>query len=285
MQATEPLGHFEHFIFTICRYNPIVIRRILLGLLLFGSMSWGQSVNWSKIESSSDYQIAKEHLADALPNLAIPILEKLLETEGLDTTAKASLLSKLGEAQLRAQKHGAALITLADPLLVKFSAAHIWRGYTLSQLGHYLEAIDSFQKVDRSSLIPRAKLQIAILNIAIGNNDAALTELEQLQKTEDIEIVEEAALRLVSLLLSTGRLEEAEEKLSSLKLSNQRYESYRQFLQGQLELAKKNRIAAVGIFQALLKKTEEENHGLSAPLVHELHLALADSLALDGNTQ
>ncbi len=56
-------------------------------------------------------------------------------------------------------------------------------------------------------------------------------------------------------------------------------------MQGQLELAKKNRIAAVGIFQALLKKTEEENHGLSAPLVHELHLALADSLALDGNTQ
>lgn len=285
MQATEPLGHFEHSIFTICRYYPIVIRRPLLGLLFLGSMSWGQSVNWSKIESSPDYRIAEEHLADALPNLAIPILEKLLETEGLDLTAKSSLLSKLGESQLRAQRHEAALLTLADPLLVEFSAAHIWRGYTLSQLGHYLEAIGSFQKVDRESLIPRAKLQIAILNIAIGNDDAALTELEDLQETEDTEIAEEAALRLVSLLLSSGRLEEAEDKLSSLNLSNQRFNSHRQFLQGQLELAKKNRIAAVGIFQALLKKTEEENHGLPSPLVHELHLALADSLALGGNTQ
>ena len=123
MQATEPLGHFEHFIFTICRYNPFVIRRTLLGLLFLGSMSWGQSVNWSKIESSPDYQIAQEHLADALPNLAIPILEKLLKTEGLDPTAKASLLSKLGETQLRAQKHEAALFTLADPLLL--SLIHI----------------------------------------------------------------------------------------------------------------------------------------------------------------
>ncbi|MDB4726753.1 hypothetical protein OAF66_01155, partial [bacterium] len=108
-----------------------MIRRTLLGLLFLGSMSWGQSVNWSKIESSPDYQIAREHLADALPNLAIPILEKLLKTEGLDPTAKASLLSKLGETQLRAQKHEAALFTLADPLLDEFSAAHIWRGYTL----------------------------------------------------------------------------------------------------------------------------------------------------------
>ena len=285
MPATEPLGHFEHFIFTICRYSLSVIKRTLLGLFFLGSMSWGQAVSWDDIQSSQDYKIAKEHLADALPNLAIPILEELLKTEELAPIAKAELLSKLGETQLRAQKHEAALFTLANPLLVEFSPAHMWRGYTLSQLGHYQEAIDSFEKVERTRLKPRADLQIAILNIAIGYDGAALKGLEELQKTTDVEIQEEASLRLVSLLLASNRLKDADEKLSSLKLSNQRYDSHRQFLQGQLKLAQKNRLAAVGIFEALLNKTEEDNHGLSAALVHELHLALADSRALDGNLQ
>jgi len=279
------LGHFEHLNFRNSRYDWFVIKRILLGIFFLGSMSWGQTVSWTEIQEGRDYRIAKEHLADALPNLAIPILEKLLKTENLDVTAKASLLSKLGETQLRAQNHEAALLTLSNPLLVEFSPAHLWLGFTLSQLGRYQNAIDSFKKVEREILLPQAGLQIAILDAALGNHEAAIIALEDLQTTTNRGIKEEATLRLASLLLASNRLEEAEEKLTELKQTNQRFDSLRQFLRGQLELTKKNRIAAVGIFQALLKKTEEDNHGLSAPLVHELHLALADSLALDGNLQ
>ncbi|MDC0282856.1 hypothetical protein OAK59_02930, partial [Akkermansiaceae bacterium] len=71
----------------------------------------------SKVQQSPEYQAAKKYISDYLPDLAIPRIEKLLTREDLDETARATLLTLLGEAQIRAGTPGIALKTLDNPLL------------------------------------------------------------------------------------------------------------------------------------------------------------------------
>ena len=104
----------------------------LLGLaFLFccSSSLFGEGIALSKIQQSQEYQVAKKYIADFLPDLAITRIEKILTREDLDETARATLLTLLGETQIRAGAPGIAIKTLDNPLLREFSPAHLWRSY------------------------------------------------------------------------------------------------------------------------------------------------------------
>jgi tetratricopeptide (TPR) repeat protein len=257
----------------------------LLGLaFLFCCLSslFGEGIALSKIQQSQEYQVAKKYIADFLPDLAIPRIEKILAREGLDETARATLLTLLGETQIRAGAPGIALKTLDNPLLREFSPAHLWRSYSLVQMGRYRDAIGELEKIDRMNMRENADLQTGKLLLALGNPKDAWPILTPLLESKDASIQKEATLQLISVNLSLNQLDEASFLLEKSKPVNPVEESLIRYLNGRLQLARGDRLSAVGTFQTLINDPEIRKN-LPAALYHESTIALADSLSLEGN--
>ena len=236
----------------------------------------------SKVQQSPEYQAAKKYISDYLPDLAIPRIEKLLTREDLDETARATLLTLLGEAQIRAGTPGIALKTLDNPLLREFSPAHLWRSYSLVQMGRYRDAIGELEKIDRMNMRENADLQTGKLLLALGNPKDARPILTPLLKSKDASIQKEATLQLISAALSLNQFDEATTLLKETSPANPVEESLIRYLSGRLQLAKGDRLSAVGTFQALVNDPEIRKN-LPSALYHESTVALADSLSLEGN--
>lgn len=257
------------------------IPRPFLLLLLQGWAS-AQTLTWSKVQESGDYQNVREALSQYLPDLAIPRIRKLLLQTSLDATATASLLTLLGEAETRAGLEEEALETLADPALKEFSPAHLWRSHALTQLGRYQDAIKALAQIDRRVMLEDASLRIAILQSALGNAESAIARLVPLLDSSDPRIAREASLRMVALSLSTQDTAQAEKILERIEPEGLAQQGLFRYLKGLLQLEKGERVAAIGTFQTLVNTPIQELK-LSAPLFHSATLSLADSLALDGN--
>lgn len=242
----------------------------------------GESETWANVQQSSDFLAAKKYLADYLPDLAIPKLEELLVRPTINETAKISLLTLLGEAQVRAGDPGIALTTLDNKLLREFSPAHLWRSYALVRLGRYRDAIGELGKIDRRTMMENANLQTGKLQLALGDLTQAREKLGPLLKSKNPSILKEATLQLISVALSQNRLDNATELIKRFNPSTPVEEGLARYLDGRLQLAKGNRLPAVGAFQTLLNDPGIRKN-LPAALFHESTIALADSLALDGN--
>jgi tetratricopeptide (TPR) repeat protein len=236
----------------------------------------------SEIQQSSEYQAAKKYISDYLPDLAIPRIEKILAREDLNESARATLLTLLGEAQIRAGIPGIALKTLDDPLLREFSPAHLWRSYSLVKMGRYRDAIGELKKIDRINMRDNADLQTGKLLLALGNPKDAQPILTPLLKSKDTSIQKEATLQLISVSLSLNQLDEASSLLKKSRPANPGEESLIRYLNGRLQLARGDRLSAVGTFQTLLNDPETRKN-LPAALYQESTIALADSLSLEGN--
>lgn len=242
----------------------------------------GRAETWSEVQQSTEFLAAKKCISEYLPDRAIPKIEALLTRPDLDNTAKASLLTLLGEAQVRAGLSGTALKTLDNKSLREFSPAHLWRSYALVELGRYRDAIGELEKIDRRAMLENAHLQIGKLKLALGDLEPAQEKLEPLLASEDPSILRETTLQLISLALSQNRLDDATRLLEELDSNTPTEEALARYLEGRLQLAKGNRLPAVGAFQTLLNDPGIRKT-LPAALFHESTLALADSLALDGN--
>lgn len=242
----------------------------------------GGATTWSEVQKSPDYIAAKKQIADYLPDLAIGRVQKLLALPELDANARASLLTLLGEAQVRANQPGEALKTLDDPTLREFSPAHQWRSYALTGLGRFSDAISELDKIDRPTMRPKADLQTGKLHLGLEQLTQARAKLEPLLKTEDLELTREATLQLISLSLAEKKADEAARLLATFKPKTPVEESLLRYLTGRIQLLRGERLAAVGTFQDLLNKPEIRKN-LPAALLYEATLALADSLALNGN--
>ncbi len=259
------------------------VRKLGFIFLIFISSSLiGEGSNWEEVQRSPEYLAAKKYISDYLPDLAIPRIEKILTRKDLDQTARATLLTLLGEAQVRAGTSGLALKTLDDPILREFSPAHLWRSYALVQTGRFRDAIGELAKIDRSNMRENADLQTAKLLLALGNSKEARPILEPLLKSPNTSIQKETTLQLISVALSEDRLDDAGVLLEKFSPANPVEENLALYLKGRMQLAKGERLAAVGTFQTLLNDSEIRKN-LPAALYHESTLALADSLALDGN--
>ncbi len=253
-----------------------------------------QATTWPQAQQERDYLAAKKYLADYLPELAIPKVQSLLTRLKLDQTAKASLLTLLGEAQVRAavdspepEKSKAlaeALETLDDPSLLKFSPSHLWRSYALSNLGRLREAIEELEKVTQPNLLDEAKFQIASLLIAIGDLEKAKAKLLTFLKSKNSTLAEGAKLRLISITIAENQPDEMERLLKTLELESPQEISLQKYLTGRLQLLRGQRREAAGTFQNLTS-TPEDAQPLPLELLHEATLALADSLALDNNEE
>lgn len=256
----------------------------LVFLICFSSSLIGEGATWDEVQQSPEYLAAKKYISDYLPDLAIPRIKQILEDPSLDQTARSTLLTLLGESQVRAGTPGVALKTLDSPLLREFSPAHLWRSYALVQLGRYRDAVGELGKIDRKNMRENADLQTGKLLLALGNSKDAGPILEPLLKSKDTSIQKEATLQLISVALLQNRLEDAGSLLEKIAPENPVEESLVRYLGGRLQLEKGERLSAVGTFQTLLNDPEIRKN-LPAALYHESTIALADSLALEGNEQ
>lgn len=257
------------------------ISRALLVITLAAGFSGG-ATSWTEVQKSPDYLTAKKQIADYLPDLAITRIEKLLALPDLEVSARASLLTLLGEARVRANQPAEALKTLDDPILRDFSPAHRWRSYALTRLGRYRDAIAELEKIDRPAMRPSADLQAGKLHLALRNLDAARASLAPLLASSDPTLSREATLQLISLALADQKPDEAASLLKTFTPANPAEENLVRYLNGRLHLLRGERLAAVGTFQALLSEPDTRKN-LPAPVFHEATLALVDSLALESN--
>jgi len=280
--ATESSAPYKMALCTTWAYSSRVRLLGLVFLFSYSSSLLGEGVTLGEVQQSPEYQAAKKYISDYLPDLAIPRVEKILAREDLDETARTTLLTLLGEAQIRAGTPGLALKTLDDPLLREFSPAHLWRSYSLVKMGRYRDAIGELKKIDRMNMRENADLQTGKLLLALGNTKDARPKLTPLLKSKDTSIQKEATLQLISVALSQNQLDEATSLLEESSPANPVEESLIRYLDGRLQLAKGDRLSAVGTFQALLNDPEIRKN-LPAALYHESTIALADSLSLEGN--
>lgn len=266
---------------------------LILTLALF-SIPEGRAVTWEKVQQSPDYLAAKKSIAEFFPDVAIPKIKGLLSKPELDPTAKASLLTLLGEAQIRAALDlpepdrfdllAESLQTLDDPSLREFSPSHLWRSYALSNLGRLGDAIGELERIDRRTMIPEANLRIASLMIAIGDIKGAKEKLDSLEKPANPGLQKEANLHRINIALQENRIDEAAEILEKLKAANPLETGLFAYLNGRIQLARGERLSAIGTFQGLIAGTSPDVK-LTSSLFHECTLALADSLALEGNEE
>jgi len=272
---------------------PLLVRFLSLVFLFCFSLP-SQATTWSQAQRSRDYLAAKKHLADFLPDLAIPKIKSLLSLPQLDNTAKTSLLTLLGEAQVRAaleieepartQLLSEALKTLDDRSLREFSPAHLWRSYALSNLGRLRDAVGELKRIDRLSMRDQADLQMASLMIPIGDLKGAKEKLTPLLSSNKTSLAKNATLRLISIALKENKADDAEKLLVKLNPKKPREEGLAKYLSGRIEFLRGNRTKASNTFQSLLA-TPDVEQVLSSEIFHETTLALADSLALDNNEE
>ena len=239
-------------------------------------------MTWAKVQETKEFRNASEALSQYLPDLAIPKIRTLLAKKDLEANAKASLLTLLGEAEVRAGRSEQALETLSDPALREFSPAHLWRSYALGRQGRYQEAVDALSRIDRKSMLDEANLRTAILQSALGEEEAAIDRLVPLTNSSDPDIVRKASFQLAGLAIDQDNIDLASRTLENLKPGEPREEGLVLYLKGRIQLAKNERIAAIRTFQTLVNSPVEELM-LPKALYHAATLSLADSLALGEN--
>ena len=152
--------------------------------------------------------------------------------------------------------------------------------YSLVQMGRYRDAIGELEKIDRMNMRENADIQTGKLLLDLGNPKDAWPILTPLLESKDASIQKEATLQLISVNLSLNQLDEASFLLEKSKPVNPVEESLIRYLNGRLQLARGDRLSAVGTFQTLINDPEIRKN-LPAALYHESTIALADSLSLE----
>ncbi len=242
-------------------------RLFLVITLLCASTAAG--VTWSQIQKLREYREADIALGDSFHDVAVTKLQNLLDRKDLDEGADLNLRARLGEALVRSGRSQAAL----DILTSSGPKSLTWRAHAYTQLGELEKASSTLKNLKTATAV----YQRALIFSALGESEKALTLLAPYDKGTSAE-----QILALSILLDLGKIEEAEPLLQKRLTESSNQTPITRFLAARLQLLKKDRLPAIGSFQALVSANTEEIN-LPAPYIYAAHLGLADSLALDGN--
>ncbi|MGC6427309.1 MAG: hypothetical protein ACON5H_09985 [Akkermansiaceae bacterium] len=228
----------------------------------------GKELSWAQTKALEDYKRALDDLASYQPSLAVTKLKVLLTTKEINEESQKNIKLLLGEAQVRAGLASDALKNLTGNSPKSLE----WRSHALIQLGKLREAERTLAKIEGYEAIR----QRALILSSLDQTRDALGLLTPLLEKDRL-----ARLQAIAAHLDLGQLDEAEELLTPIKNSEDA-ESLRRFLSGRLQLARGQRLAAMGTFQALANPGPG---GLKMPqeLIHAAAVLLVDSTALEGN--
>lgn len=251
-------------------YHILVSRILFLFILLIAPLP-AKDLTWTQTKRLAEFEAARLDLAGHLPQLAIPKLQKLMAMESISKDSISNLRVLLGEAQVRAGSSELALKTLTE----NSTEANKWRVSALIQLGRLSEAEKSLAKIKGTT----ALRQRALILSSLDQKSKALALL-----TPKLSKDTESRLLAISIHLDLSQLEKAEALLKGVS-ADKKNDPTTRFLNGRLLLGKEDRLAAVGTFQAIVNGTDSEQLQASPAIYHAATVALADSLALGGNTE
>ena len=233
------------------------------------------------MEAITPYQQGVQALSDHLPELAVTRFEEAYQIPKLATEQNREILYRLTEAQVRANQPEKALNTLNSKFFKDHPERDFWIAQALAAQGKYLEAIESFKKLDsKSGHIDEATLSLASLQLAMGLRDQAISNYLKSSKSKDEVTKLKATTSLAEIYLESGELNKAKAIIDRLSDKN-KTGILKTVLDAQLALTSREYAAAIDKFSSFFGG-EQKLH----PRLYQIALiGLADARHAAGQTQ
>ena len=233
------------------------------------------------MEAITPYQQGIQALSDHLPELAVTRFAEAYQIPKLAPEQNREILYRLTEAQVRANQPDKALNTLNSKFFKDHPEREFWIAQALAAQGKYLEAIESFKKLDsKSAHIDEATLSLASLQLAMGLRDQAISNYLKSSKSKDEVTKLKATTSLAEIHLESGELDKAKATIDSLSDKN-KTGILKTVLDAQLALTSKDYSAAIDKFSSFFDG-EQKLH----PRLYQIALiGLADARHAAGQTQ
>lgn len=209
---------------------------------------------------SADIVKASAPLSQNVPEVAAVRLQTLLNKKLSDAEWRA-VVEKLAEAQIAAKQPEATLVLLADARVRYLPWAKFWRAQALAESDRFADALPLYEQVSAdqtSPLYPAAVFGAAEMQRALGKRLDALKRLTLLFHNSEWKT--RAQLRAAELYIESGNVSEARRLLAEMRPTVIAERRQRRVLRGRIELMIHRPERAIGIFQALLKRTEGTPH-------------------------
>jgi TolA-binding protein len=225
-------------------------------------------------------------MAAHLWDVAATRFEAALATPELDEAGRRTILLRLAETQVRAGNAEAALKVLADPVLAADPALAFWMAQAHAASGQYARAVAILDAKATAPGAPHrseALFTRAALQQSLGDLAGALDALGILAKEKEAETVLRAKMDIATILLDQGKADEA---LTALPPPNARMNARQtarsEILRARAQLGNGEHQAAIGIFSAVLQKSEDPAYGLYR---HEAAAGLARAQLASNNRE
>ncbi|MFZ9938421.1 MAG: tetratricopeptide repeat protein, partial [Luteolibacter sp.] len=246
---------------------------LLLLASLATSLSGGQAAHRQ--------QLGDEALAAGLWEIAASHYEAVLSSPSLDQSAQAAAILRLAEARLRDGRPSETLELLEQPAAADHPETSLWKGLAMAAIGKTAEAITILTPLTADPLLPfhaDAVFTIANLQLAQGDEAAALQTLELLIDTDDSALASKARLCEVEVWLDAGRISEARAALPAATSVSQQDAPLQVFLEAMILLREKRAADAAALFRSLIERPQ----GQSAERYHLAAAGLAEALLAAG---
>jgi tetratricopeptide (TPR) repeat protein len=207
------------------------------------------------------YKDGLDAMAGSLWEVAATRFEAALATPELDEGGRRAILLRLAETRIRSGDAEAALKVLAEPVLETDPALAFWKAQAFAASGRFAAAL---ALLDAKAVAPGAPHRIealftrATLQQVLGDPTGALEALEILAKEKNAATVFRAKMNIATILLDQDKADEA---LTALPPPNAKMGAGQvarsEILRARAQLGKGENQAAIGIFSALLEKSED----------------------------
>ena len=215
----------------------------------------------ARAQGSADLQSALRPLQDGIPQVAVVRLRALL-AGNLAPAGRRTVLAKLGEALVAAERPAEALEVLNDPAVRDLPATKFFRAQAFAALARWEEALPLYQACAaeaRSPVRAEAVYGQAEALRALGRIDEALGVLRVLER--DPRWLVRARLRTAELLLEKKDVKGATRIVQSIAPTEVAEKKERRFLRGRVE-APRNRDNAIELYESILKNPSGAPHSV-----------------------
>ncbi len=207
------------------------------------------------------YKDGLDAMAAHLWDVAATRFETALGTPELDETGRRTILLRLAETRVRAGNAEAALKVLADPILAADPALAYWKAQAFAASGQFAEAVTLLDAKATAGGAPHrieALFTRAALQQSLGDLPGALEALGILSKEKDAATVMRAKMDIAAILLDQGKADQALTALPPPNAKMSAQETARsEILRARAQLGKGENQAAIGIFSAVLQRSED----------------------------
>lgn len=227
--------------------------------------------------AEDDMRKGDESLAAELWEIAAFHYERSLQDGKLEPEQSTRAAIGLAEAWIRAGKSAEALDLLEQSISSRHPEQPFWKGQALAASGRIADAITQLAPLVKKPDIPHrfeTATSLANLQLAIGQTDAALATLAELENSIDASQAPDLLLCEVEILIDAKKIAHARKRLASVESFPEKFQARAKLLNAHLTLAENQHSVAAGLFKTLI----DQPQGLNFRQFHSAAVGLADAL-------